>query len=368
MEHKDYMQLALTMAAATKGQTSPNPSVGAVVVKNGEIAGMGAHLKAGEGHAEVHAITAAGEKADGADIYVTLEPCSHHGRTPPCSQLIIKSGIKRVFIATTDPNPLVSGKGIEQLRQAGVEVHIGEGREEALELNKHFFHYMNNQTPYVTLKTAVTLDGKTAAATGDSKWITSEESRLDVHYDRHRHDAILVGVNTIIRDNPHLTTRLPQGGKNPIRIILDHTLRTPLDSNVVRDKKSKTIIITSDSVLEDDKIPYLQEGCEVITIPEKRINLQSMLKELGKKSIQSVYVEGGSSVHGSFLEEKAFQELVIYMAPKLIGGRDAYTSFGGNGVSAITEGLEMNIVSMKTIGPDIKLTAHPKKHSNTKEG
>jgi diaminohydroxyphosphoribosylaminopyrimidine deaminase / 5-amino-6-(5-phosphoribosylamino)uracil reductase len=368
MEHKDYMQLALTMAAATNGQTSPNPAVGAVVVKNGEIAGMGAHLKAGEGHAEVLAITAAGEKADGADIYVTLEPCSHYGRTPPCSQLIIKSGIKRVFIATTDPNPLVAGKGIEQLRQAGVEVHIGEGREEALELNKHFFHYMKYQTPYVTLKTAVTLDGKTAAASGDSKWITSEESRLDVHYDRHRHDAILVGVNTIIRDNPHLTTRLPQGGKNPIRIILDNTLRTPLESNVVRDKESKTIIMTSDSITEEDKVPYLQEGCEVITLPDKRIDLQSVLKELGKNSIQSVYVEGGSSVHGSFLEQKAFQELIIYMAPKLIGGRDAHTSFGGSGVSAIKEGLEMNIVSMKTIGPDIKITAHPKKHSNMKEG
>ncbi|QWC21352.1 bifunctional diaminohydroxyphosphoribosylaminopyrimidine deaminase/5-amino-6-(5-phosphoribosylamino)uracil reductase RibD [Bacillus haikouensis] len=368
MEHKDYMQLALTMAAATKGQTSPNPAVGAVVVKNGEIAGMGAHLKAGEGHAEVLAITAAGEKADGADIYVTLEPCSHYGRTPPCSQLIIKSGIKRVFIATTDPNPLVAGKGIEQLRQAGVEVHIGEGKEEALELNKHFFHHMKYQTPYVTLKTAVTLDGKTAVASGDSKWITSEESRLDVHYDRHRHDAILVGVNTIIRDNPHLTTRLPQGGKNPIRIILDNTLRTPLESNVVRDKESKTIIMTSDSITEEDKVPYLQEGCEVITLPDKRIDLQSVLKELGKNSIQSVYVEGGSSVHGSFLEQKAFQELIIYMAPKLIGGRDAHTSFGGSGVSAIKEGLEMNIVSMKTIGLDIKITAHPKKHSNMKEG
>ncbi|MGR3764677.1 bifunctional diaminohydroxyphosphoribosylaminopyrimidine deaminase/5-amino-6-(5-phosphoribosylamino)uracil reductase RibD [Rossellomorea sp. NS-SX7] len=368
MKHTDYMELALSMAKATQGQTSPNPAVGAVVVNDGAIVGLGAHLKAGEGHAEVHAIKAAGEKAKEADIYVTLEPCSHYGKTPPCSQLIISSGIKRVFIASTDPNPLVSGKGIEQLRDAGIQVHVGECQAEALELNKHFFHFIKHKTPYVTLKTAVTLDGKTAASSGDSKWITSEQSRLDVHYDRHRHDAILVGVNTIIRDNPHLTTRLPQGGKNPIRIILDNDLRTPLESNIVKDNESKTIIITSESVKEEDKIPFMEAGCEIISLPLSRIDLHQVLKELGTRSIQSVYVEGGSAVHGSFLEENAFQELIMYMAPKLIGGKDAFTSFGGRGISSITEGMDMNIVSVDSIGEDIKIVAVPKKQSRMKEG
>jgi diaminohydroxyphosphoribosylaminopyrimidine deaminase / 5-amino-6-(5-phosphoribosylamino)uracil reductase len=360
MKHSDYMELAINMAKATQGQTSPNPAVGAVVVKDGAIAGLGAHLKAGEGHAEVHAIQAAGEKAAGADIYVTLEPCSHYGKTPPCAQLIISSGIKRVFVASTDPNPLVSGKGIEQLRNEGIEVHVGTCRDEALELNKHFFHYMRHKTPYVTLKSAVTLDGKTAASSGDSKWITSDESRMDVHFDRHRHDAILVGVNTIIRDNPHLTTRLPQGGKNPIRIILDTHLRTPLETHVVKDKKSKTLIVTSAEVKDDKKIPFIEAGCEVISLPEEKIRLHSLLRELGSRSIQSLYVEGGSQVHGSFLKERAFQELIVYMAPKLVGGTEAFTSFGGSGFGTIAEGMEMEIHSVMSIGEDIKITAVPK--------
>jgi diaminohydroxyphosphoribosylaminopyrimidine deaminase / 5-amino-6-(5-phosphoribosylamino)uracil reductase len=368
MKHTDYMELAINMAKATQGQTSPNPSVGAVVVKDGEIAGIGAHLKAGEGHAEVHAIQAAGEKAAGADIYVTLEPCSHYGRTPPCAQLIISSGIKRVFVASTDPNPLVSGKGIEQLRNAGIEVHVGSCRDEALELNKHFFHFMTHKTPYVTLKSAVTLDGKTAASSGDSKWITSEESRLDVHYDRHRHDAILVGVNTIIRDNPHLTTRLPQGGKNPIRIILDTKLRTPLEAHVVNDNESKTLIITSASVMDDEKIPFLEAGCEVISLQEEKISLLPLLRELGRRSIQSLYVEGGSLVHGSFLKESAFQEFIMYMAPKLVGGSEAFTSFGGSGFESIAEGMEMKIKSVTSIGDDIKITAVPKNRLVKEEG
>ncbi|MGX1264102.1 riboflavin biosynthesis protein RibD [Rossellomorea marisflavi] len=215
MELNEYMKLALQLARSAQGQTSPNPVVGAVVVKDGSVVGTGSHLKAGGPHAEVHAIREAGEKAKGADIYVTLEPCSHHGRTPPCADLIIESGIKRVFIACKDSNPLVGGEGIERLKEAGINVHLGMGEPEGLELNKHFFHFIRTGTPYVTLKSAVTLDGRTASSSGDSKWITTELSRMDVHYDRHRHDAIVVGVNTIIQDNPHLTTRLPQGGKKP---------------------------------------------------------------------------------------------------------------------------------------------------------
>ncbi|MGG4168335.1 bifunctional diaminohydroxyphosphoribosylaminopyrimidine deaminase/5-amino-6-(5-phosphoribosylamino)uracil reductase RibD [Rossellomorea vietnamensis] len=361
MNRTHYMKLAISMAEATLGQTSPNPVVGAVVVKNGEIVGTGAHLKAGEGHAEVNAIKMAGDKAKGSDIYVTLEPCSHFGKTPPCSQALITSGIKRVHIATRDPNPLVAGRGIQQLRDAGIEVVVGELEEEALELNKHFFHFIQNGTPYVTLKTAVTLDGKTASASGDSKWITSEASRTDVHYDRHRHDAILVGVNTVIQDNPHLTTRLPQGGKNPIRIILDTYLRTPVHSHVVEDLESRTIIFTGSSVKDERKTPYIDRGCEIISLTDDKIGIHSVLKELGSRKIVSLYVEGGSTIHSSFLEERAFQEMIMYMSPKLVGGNTAYTSFGGKGFPTIAEGLEMEIASLDRVAQDIKIVARPKR-------
>ncbi|PFA70781.1 riboflavin biosynthesis protein RibD [Bacillus sp. AFS015802] len=354
------MKLALTMAESTQGQTSPNPMVGAVVVKNGEIVGMGAHLKAGEGHAEVNAIKMAGNKAEGSDVYVTLEPCSHHGKTPPCSGLLISSGVKRVHIATRDPNPVVAGRGIQQLKDAGIEVMVGELEEEALELNKHFFHFIQYGTPYVTLKTAVTLDGKTATASGDSKWITSEASRTDVHYDRHRHDVILVGVNTVIQDNPHLTTRLPQGGKNPIRVILDTFLRTPLHSHVVQDAEVRTIIFTGSSVDQKQKQPYLESGCEIITLSEERIDIHIVLKELGARNIGSLYVEGGAAIHSTFLKEKAFQELIMYMSPRLVGGSTAFTSFGGEGFPSIAEGMEMEISSLERIGKDIKIVASPK--------
>ncbi len=360
MNHTHYMKLALSMAESTQGQTSPNPVVGAVVVKNGDIVGMGAHLKAGEGHAEVQAIKAAGEKAKGSDVYVTLEPCSHYGKTPPCSQLLISSGVKRVHIASTDPNPLVAGSGIKQLREAGIEVYVGELEGEAIELNKHFFHFIKFGTPYVTLKTAVTLDGKTASASGDSKWITSETSRTDVHYDRHRHDAILVGVNTVIQDNPHLTTRLPQGGKNPIRIILDTFLRTPLHSHVVEDLESNTIIFTGNSVNEEQKRPFLERGCEIISLEGEKIDIRTVLKELGDRHLVSLYVEGGSTIHSTFLKERAFQELIMYMSPKLVGGSSAFTSFGGEGFPTIAEGLEMEIATFERVGKDIKIVALPK--------
>src|SRR5690625_1050476 len=213
------MNFALTLASMATAQTSPNPPVGAVVVKNGEILGFGAHLKAGEAHAEVHALEMAGAKAKGATIYVTLEPCSHHGSTPPCVDLIIERGITRVVVAVLDPNQKVVGSGIAKLKQAGLNVEVGILQKEAEQVNKAFFHYITTQTPFVTVKTAISLDGKTKTATGESKCITGEEARLDVHRYRHVHDAILVGVNTVIADNPSLTTRLPNGGKNPVRTI-----------------------------------------------------------------------------------------------------------------------------------------------------
>ncbi|MFB6467312.1 bifunctional diaminohydroxyphosphoribosylaminopyrimidine deaminase/5-amino-6-(5-phosphoribosylamino)uracil reductase RibD [Cytobacillus sp. Hz8] len=360
MSDQSYMRLAIEMAKSATGQTSPNPVVGAVVVKNNQIVGLGAHLKAGEPHAEVHAIQMAGEKAKDATIYVTLEPCSHFGKTPPCADLVIKSGIKRVVIAATDPNPQVAGRGIEKMCARGLEVEVGLLKDEAEALNQVFYHYIQTGLPFVTLKTAMSLDGKIATSSGHSRWITGEEAREDVHYYRHRHDAILVGVNTVLKDNPSLTTRLPGGGKNPIRIILDTHLRTPLDSTIIMDGKAETWIVTG-SEAEMSKVKEMEKrGVEVIPLDTPTVKIPLMLKMMGLKGVTSIFVEGGSEVHGSFLQEKAFQQLIVYFAPRIIGGRDAPSSFGGEGIQVMSEALEVNIINVEKVGQDIRVIAVPK--------
>jgi diaminohydroxyphosphoribosylaminopyrimidine deaminase / 5-amino-6-(5-phosphoribosylamino)uracil reductase len=360
-QDEQYMRLAIDLAKAGIGQTSPNPVVGAVVVKNGEIVGFGAHLKAGEPHAEVHAIRMAGEKAKGATIYVTLEPCSHFGKTPPCADLLIETGVKRVVIATTDPNPLVAGKGIEKLRNAGIEVDVGILKEEADELNRVFFHYIATKTPFVTLKYASSLDGKIATKTGESKWITSEAARQDAHHYRRLHDAILVGVNTVIADDPSLTVRLPGGGKNPIRVILDTHLRTPLDAKVVNDGEAETWIVVGSEVKEEKIAPYREKNVQIIKMHEARIGIRELLKVLGEKKVTSLFVEGGAEVHASFIEAKAINQIIAYIAPKIIGGKDSPTPIGGIGFASMTDVMELNIKSVETIGPDIKIVAIPNK-------
>ncbi|HAQ07686.1 MAG TPA: bifunctional diaminohydroxyphosphoribosylaminopyrimidine deaminase/5-amino-6-(5-phosphoribosylamino)uracil reductase RibD [Bacillus bacterium] len=359
MNDLDYMALAISLAKATTGQTAPNPHVGAVLVKDNQIVGMGAHLKAGEPHAEVHAIRMAGDKARGATLYVTLEPCSHFGKTPPCSNLVIDSEIKKVFVAATDPNPLVGGTGIKRMREAGIEVEEGLLRDEAIELNKVFFHYINTGLPFVTLKTAISLDGKIATVTGESKWITSEESRKDVHQFRHTHDAILVGVNTVIKDNPSLTTRLDTGGKNAIRVILDTKLRTPIESRVVHDRLAETIIVTGAEV--DPAIVKLfnDRGIEILTLEKNEVAIPEILKKLGERGITSVFVEGGAEVQGSFLTGLAFQQVITYIAPKLIGGKAAPATFGGEGIPKLEDSVSLEIKEVKKIGQDIRIIAEP---------
>lgn len=354
------MRLALEIAKTGLGQTSPNPAVGAVVVKNGEIVGFGAHLKAGEPHAEVHAIRMAGDKAKGATVYVTLEPCSHFGKTPPCADLLVETGVKRVVIATTDPNPLVAGKGIEKLKLAGIDVTVGVLKEEADELNRIFFHYITTKTPFVTLKYASSLDGKIATKTGDSKWITSEEARYDVHRYRALHDAILVGVNTVIADDPSLTVRLPEGGKNPIRIILDTHLRTPLDASVVQDGEAETWIVVGSEVSSERIALYDRPHVRILSMPTPTIEIRELLNMLAAHKITSVFVEGGSRVHDSFVQAGAVQEIVAYFAPKIIGGNDARTPVGGVGFAKMADVLELTIKLIETIGSDIKVVAIPK--------
>ncbi|MGH0945274.1 bifunctional diaminohydroxyphosphoribosylaminopyrimidine deaminase/5-amino-6-(5-phosphoribosylamino)uracil reductase RibD [Bacillus mycoides] len=359
MTDKKYMSLALQLAKNTVGQTSPNPMVGAVVVKNGSIIGIGAHLRSGTEHAEVHALHIAGEQAKGSTIYVTLEPCSHFGKTPPCCELLIEKEVKRVVIATLDCNPLVSGNGKRRLEEAGIEVTTGILEEEATLLNRYFFHYIKTKRPFVTIKTAMSLDGKTATTTGDSKWITSKEARGDVHQYRHSHDAILVGVNTIITDNPHLTTRIPKEGKHPIRIILDTHLRTPPSSHVITDGIAPTWIIVGKDTSKERIAVYESENVTVFQMKTQQIQIHEILSLLGSKQILSLFVEGGQSVHASFLETNSFNEIVTYISPKLVGGKDAPTLFGGTGFSKLKDSLFLQIQEIKRIGDDIKIIASP---------
>ncbi|MFC5774252.1 bifunctional diaminohydroxyphosphoribosylaminopyrimidine deaminase/5-amino-6-(5-phosphoribosylamino)uracil reductase RibD [Ectobacillus antri] len=361
MTDTTYMKLALQLASATNGQTNPNPMVGAVVVKNGEIVGVGAHLRAGEAHAEVHALQMAGEKAQGATLYVTLEPCNHFGKTPPCTEQIIQSGIARVVIATQDNNPLVAGSGIKKLQEASIMVETGLLAEEATQLNNIFFHTIQHKKPYVTLKTAMSLDGKIASTTGESKWITGSQARMDVHQYRHQHDAILVGVNTIIADNPSLTTRLPNGGKNPIRIILDTHLRTPLSAKVLHDNAAPTWLVTGASVSEE-QIRQYESYASILSMPTERISVPNLLQVLYEQGISSLFVEGGSQIHASFIESHMYNQLVIYMSGHLIGGQQAPTFFGGTGFS-LQDAPKLYIASVEQMGDDIKLIARRKEEN-----
>ncbi|MFN7253096.1 MAG: bifunctional diaminohydroxyphosphoribosylaminopyrimidine deaminase/5-amino-6-(5-phosphoribosylamino)uracil reductase RibD [Anaerobacillus sp.] len=360
MNDLSYMKLAIQLAQGTMGQTSPNPIVGSVVVNNGEIVGMGAHLKAGTEHAEVHAIKMAGDRAIGATIYVTLEPCSHHGKTPPCADLIIKNKLKRVVIACLDPNPLVAGRGVAKLRNANIEVEVGVLEEEARELNKVFFHYIKTKKPYVTLKTATSLDGKIATSTGESKWITGAVAREDVQQLRHEHDAILVGVGTVLADNPSLTTRRSVGGKNPIRIILDHQLRTPLLSKVVTDGQAETWIITGNAPPQSRLSELSQFGIKVISLKTDLIAIEELLSVLGERGITSLFVEGGSKVNDSFLQSRFINQVINYIAPKLIGGKEAPTSFSGTGFENLADALQLSIKEVKQLGDDLKIVSIPK--------
>lgn len=363
MTNKEYyMNLALQMAEAVMGQTSPNPVVGCVIVKNGDVVGMGVHMKAGDDHAEVNALNEAGDLANEADLYVTLEPCSHFGKTPPCADLIIAKNIRNVFIASMDPNPLVSGRGIDKLREAGIYVETGILEKEATRVNKYFFHYIKTKKPFVTLKTAVTLDGKTAAQSGDSKWITSEAARMDVHQYRHKHDAILVGINTVIRDNPHLTTRLPQGGKNPIRIILDTHLDIPLESNLLNDQEAKTIVVCGNKAVREKQERLESEKVTVKRMDHVSINIEHLLVWLGEQQITSLFVEGGSKIHGSFLESGHYQEVILYMAAKLLGDPSGLSSFSGNVKTKMSDSHQLQFTSVEMIGADIKVIATPKKN------
>ncbi|MGA4500547.1 bifunctional diaminohydroxyphosphoribosylaminopyrimidine deaminase/5-amino-6-(5-phosphoribosylamino)uracil reductase RibD [Bacillus bombysepticus] len=359
LEHELYMKLALENAKAMKGQTTPNPLVGSVIVNDNRIVGVGVHMKAGEPHAEIHAIRMAGEQARGGTIYVTLEPCSHHGRTGPCAEAIVQAGIKKVVVATLDPNPLVSGRGIKILQDAGIEVLVGVCEEESKKMNEVFNKYILTKRPFVTIKSGVTLDGKIATSLSDSKWITSTEARQEVHQIRNENAAILVGANTVQKDNPSLTTRIPNG-RNPIRVILDSTLRIPMEANVVTDREAPTWIFTTSNHAEEKKKALENAGVKVfVTSGEKHINLHEMLDVLGQKGVSSLLIEGGGEVNASFIENKLMDKIILYFAPKIIGGRLAPSFVEGTGITKMKDAIEFKDISFTQIGKDYRFIGYP---------
>ncbi|MBM7551854.1 bifunctional diaminohydroxyphosphoribosylaminopyrimidine deaminase/5-amino-6-(5-phosphoribosylamino)uracil reductase RibD [Thalassobacillus pellis] len=361
---QQYMKLAIEMAKTTVGQTSPNPAVGSVIVKNNEVVGLGVHVKAGDPHAEINALQMAGDKATGGTIYVTLEPCSHYGKTPPCAQAIIDAKLKRVVIGSDDPNPKVSGRGIKMLENAGIEVETNVLKAEADQLNTIFFHYMKTKTPYVFLKTAMSLDGKIATSTGESQWITGEAARKDGHKYRHRSDAILVGVQTVIKDNPKLTTRLEGDGENPIRIVLDTQLRTPINSELIQNDEAPTWVITGSRISPAQIQAFrAKEHVEIISLSSPAVDIPEVLRYLGEQEITSLLVEGGGTIADAFVRAGKVDELITYIAPKLLGGKDALTPVEGTGFQQLKDSLELEVLATEMVGEDIKVTAVPKGRS-----
>lgn len=356
-----YMTIALELAASAKGKTNPNPLVGAVIVKDGAIVGTGLHRKAGEPHAEVHAFRMAGEHAKDATLYVTLEPCSHFGKTPPCANLVKESGVKRVVVAMEDPNPEVAGRGISLLRKAGIEVEVGVLEQEALRLNERFIHNMLKKRPFIISKFAMTLDGKIATASGHSQWITGENARADVHELRDEVDAILVGVATVVKDNPALTTRLKdRQGKNPIRIVLDRALRTPLNAQVVNIEQARTIIVTAEG---NEKLAVKYGAVEFIyvSVVDGKLNINEALNKIYELGITDILVEGGGMVNASFLRAALIDKFFVYIAPKILGGAHSITPFTGEDVETVNEAMQLSFENVEKIGEDLRITAYPKK-------
>ncbi|QBQ64201.1 bifunctional diaminohydroxyphosphoribosylaminopyrimidine deaminase/5-amino-6-(5-phosphoribosylamino)uracil reductase RibD [Actinobacillus indolicus] len=354
MTHSIFMARAIELAELGRGWTNPNPLVGCVIVKDGNIVAEGYHQRYGEWHAERNAILHCQEDLSGATAYVTLEPCCHHGRTPPCSDLLIERGIKTIVIGSSDPNPLVAGKGVAQLRQAGIEVIENVMKAECDALNPIFFHYIQTKRPYVLMKYAMTADGKIATATGESKWITGEQARANVQCTRHQYSAIMVGVDTVLADNPMLNSRMPNA-KQPVRIVCDSQLRTPLDCQLVQTAKIyRTIIATVSDDLQ--KIAQFQPlGVEVLVCKakDKRIDLADLLQKLGEQGIDSLLLEGGSSLNFSALNAGIVNRVHCYIAPKLVGGVTAKTPIGGEGIGVLANAVQLKNAKISQIGEDL---------------
>ncbi|MDK8179426.1 bifunctional diaminohydroxyphosphoribosylaminopyrimidine deaminase/5-amino-6-(5-phosphoribosylamino)uracil reductase RibD [Paenibacillus sp. UMB4589-SE434] len=355
-----YMKLAIELAERVIGQTGINPAVGCVIVNDGQIVGMGAHLRRGEGHAEVHALQMAGSRAEGGTAYVTLEPCSHFGKTPPCSLRLMEAGVKRVVVACTDPNPVVAGSGLTLLRQQAIEVKVGVLALEAYRIIEKFAKYITTGLPYVTLKTAQTLDGKIATHEGHSQWITNEQAREVVHTLRHRHQAIMVGIGTVLQDDPSLTTRLSVQGLNPIRMIVDSKLRLPLNAKVVSDKSAQTWVLTTITADQDRAAALERNGVTVIRINEgDRVDVRKAIEACGQREISSILLEGGGHLNGSMLEAGLIDQVVLMIAPKIVGHKDAPGSFIFPGPAKMSDAYCLEQISVETLGDNVIISGLP---------
>jgi len=356
------MELALDLAGKGQGFTSPNPMVGALVVSEGRVVGKGYHEAAGLPHAEINALREAGESAEGATLYVTLEPCHHAGRTPPCTREVIRAGVKRVVVAMKDPNPDVVGGGAEYLIRHGIAVTVGVCEDRARRLNEFFVKYVRTKRPFVIVKCAATLDGRIATRTGDSKWVTGEPARQFVHQLRHAVDAIMVGINTVKRDNPRLTTRLKDvAGKDPIRIVLDSRLTIPLDAQVLTiASDAETLIVTGQGVLSEKRTTLERRGIRVLTMPLKagRIDLEPLMAKLGVMEITSLMIEGGSRLLASALNAGLVDKVAFFYAPKILGGDDGVPICKGPGPLKMRDCIPVTDVRVQCFGQDVMIEGY----------
>lgn len=359
-----WMRQALLLAARGRGKTSPNPMVGCVLVKDGGVVGTGWHRRAGEPHAEVLSLRAAGEAARGATAYVTLEPCAHHGRTPPCAGALIHGGVSRVVAAMEDPDPRTAGKGLKALRQAGIPAEAGVLEAEARKLNEQYILHRTAGRPFVTYKAGMSIDGRTAAGDGTSQWITSEEARRDGHRLRAQSDAICAGVGTVLADDPKLTVRGVRGNRTPLRVVVDSAARTPSGAQVVS-PEAPTVIFTAAGDAEPAVRTLKETGVEVVGIPTQRgtVDLGEMLKILGDRGIVSLLLEGGATLAGAFAAGGLIDRYVFYLAPKLLGDSNAGVMKGWV-AGSVTDAAGLTLSEVKRIGPDVRIIAYPCKEAS----
>ncbi|WP_423243313.1 bifunctional diaminohydroxyphosphoribosylaminopyrimidine deaminase/5-amino-6-(5-phosphoribosylamino)uracil reductase RibD [Clostridium rectalis] len=357
--HENYMRRCIKLAQNGIGKVNPNPLVGALIVKDGQVLGEGYHEYFGGNHAEINAFKNCNTSVEKATLYVTLEPCSHYGKTPPCVDVIIEKGIKKVVIGMMDPNPLVSGSGIKILKNNGIEVITGIMEKEVKKLNEVFIKYIKEKLPFCMIKTAMTLDGKIATYKGDSKWITNEKSRAFVHEIRNKYSAIMVGIGTVIKDNPSLTTRLKGNNlRNPIRIIVDSNGRIPLNSRILQEEGKNIVVLTENA--HSEKINMLKEkGVDIVITPNKhgKVDLTSLMRILGARGIDSVLIEGGGTLNYSCLKENIVDKINIFIAPKIIGGKEAKTPVEGEGIEGIKDSINLINVNIIKFDEDILIEA-----------
>lgn len=361
MTNEMYMQRALTLAGKGAGAVAPNPMVGAVIVKDGRIIGEGYHHRFGQAHAERDALAHCTQSPQGATIYVTLEPCCHHGKQPPCTDALIEAQIKKVVIGSNDPNPLVQGNGIRILREHGIEVVEHVLQAECDRLNEVFFHYIQTKRPFTILKYAMTLDGKIAAYTGESRWVTGEEARMHVHQMRHNYRAVAVGVETVLKDDPLLTCRLKGVSQNPLRIVCDTTLRTPLTAKIVQTAHTVPTVIATCCKEENKQEAYRAAGCQLFVLPEANghVDLCALMQRLGEAGIDSVILEGGGTLNWSALQAGIVQKVQAHIAPKLFGGATAKTPVGGTGFPTPDEAIRLTNTSTTVLGEDLLIEGYP---------